>query len=89
MIPNIIYKHGKHNTLEFNEILKNVQKYKNKKRIILFRDPRDVYVSYYFQRTKRKILNWYTKVDWGKVTIEELMYDKVFGINRIVEYRER
>lgn len=51
----------------FNE---NFQRYKNKKIILLIRDPRDVIVSYYFHRTQRlgETYSWDTFInhpDWG------------------------
>jgi hypothetical protein len=86
VIPNINFGHGKHNDLKINNISKEARRYRSKKTILLMRDPRDVYVSYYFQRTKRHVYNWYKKINWENIKIGELLKDEVFGIKRIIEY---
>ncbi|MCF8076240.1 MAG: sulfotransferase domain-containing protein, partial [Desulfotignum sp.] len=52
-IPIIIYKHGKYKNLNVTKIKNDIQCMKNKQVIFMIRDPRDTFISYYFQLTKR------------------------------------
>lgn len=52
----------------------------------MIRDPRDVFVSYYYQRTTRKIKANVADIDWSSVSMGELLKHERFGIRRIVSY---
>lgn len=59
--PNIVTEHsmvGDYEKLPEFEPIRIKNKFKNKKIILVFRDPRDVVVSYYFECTKRKKTNY-------------------------------
>lgn len=90
LIPDIIYTHGNHNATELRLIEKFIKKLKNQNVIFMVRDPRDVFVSYYFQRTKRKKLPFKKyKIDWDIITMGEMIRNNVFGINRIIQYMNK
>jgi len=62
---------------------------RNTKLLFLIRDPRDVFVSYYFQLTKRKdpaVLRIKNNIDWGNIEMKELLYHSEFGIKPIINF---
>ena len=56
----------------------NKSKYRNKKVVFLVRDPRDVVVSYFFQRTKRSR----SPVN---LDMSSFIRDPGYGVNRIID----
>ena len=84
-IPIIRYMHlGK--ILSSSEISSRISFLKNKKAILIFRDPRDVFVSYYFHITKAGHHPLGTEINWSNVSIGEVLRHKVYGIRQIINY---
>ena len=84
-IPIIRYIHlGK--TLQSSEISSRIKFMKNQKVILIFRDPRDVFVSYFFHITKAGHHPLGTEINWNDVDIGEVLRHKVYGIRQIINY---
>lgn len=92
-IPIIHYRHGQYKNLDAKKIDAATKRLKNKQVILMIRDPRDIFISYYFQLTKRKdpAKRLYAAmslppVDWLSVPIGELLTHPYFGINWIIQH---
>ena len=84
-IPIIRYIHlGK--TLQSSEISSRIKFMKNQKVILIFRDPRDVFVSYFFHITKAGHHPLGTEINWNDVDIGKVLRHEVYGIRQIVNY---
>lgn len=92
-IPLVRYAHygytAKNTTALRKEIEKTIRSKLYKYEILfLIRDPRDVFVSYYYQLTKRvdnaKKLD--PSINWDTIKMEELVYHDLYGIKRIIEF---
>lgn len=78
-IPTILFTHfgSQANNTEFADF----KKMKNKKVILLLRDPRDVVVSFYHQMTKR--------VGLVEYSISDFIRDPNYGIEKIIKYNNQ
>ncbi len=89
-IPNVVFSHddNKNFFLPPRKIKKSKRKYKNSKIIFLVRDPRDVLVSSYFEKTKRVKLGKREDSFWQKFngTISDYIYEKKGGFDTIIEF---
>jgi hypothetical protein len=92
-IPDIQYHHGHYNYLNAGKIRKAIDAFSSKQVIFMFRDPRDIFVSYYFQLTKRSepAKRVYKKsglpsIDWTAVSMGEVLVNPYFGIQWIVQF---
>lgn len=85
-VPTIGFSHGGHDAEDFAEINRFIESVRKAACIYMIRDPRDVFVSYYYQRTMRNIKADVTDIDWSSVSMDELLRNERFGIHRIVSY---
>jgi len=92
-IPLIKYGHYGYKANKTTELQKEIRKKIRKKLfkynvIFLIRDPRDIFVSYYYQLTKRGDLAKQvdSEINWNSVKMEELLYHDIYGIKRIIEF---
>lgn len=89
-IPHIAFTHdGNQNFFRTAKQLKtNKNKYNKAKVIFLVRDPRDVIVSSYYEKTKRSNLGNREKTFWKPIkgTISDYVYEKHGGIDTIIEF---
>ena len=75
-IPRLVFTHGNYHKPEtLPKFFKSLTK---KPVLILIRDPRDILVSDYFQKT--------TRVDCYSNNIHDFVYDPAYGIEAIVQY---
>lgn len=77
-IPAIQFTHFGSHAADMDGGFSDVSKLKNKKVVFLVRDPRDIAVSYYFQRNRRD-LNY-------QGSIASFIKDRNFGIEHIVNF---
>ena len=83
--PIIRFTHlGK--TLSGHDLNKRLSFLKKKKTILIFRDPRDVFVSYYMHITKAGHHPNDNIFDWDAVSISEVLRSEKYGILQIVNY---
>ncbi len=92
-IPFIRYAHPGYSAKNSHQLQQSIKKFLTRnlyryKIIFLIRDPRDIFVSYYYQLTKRKDLarSRDNHVNWDTITLSELVYHDIFGISRIIEF---
>lgn len=92
-IPIINYTHGQYKNMDLKKIKANIRRMSNKQVIFMIRDPRDIFISYYFQLTKRKdpAKRFYAAldlpaIDWKSIPIGELLVHPYFGINWIIQH---
>lgn len=84
-IPRIGFTHCEaHKKNKFTEVKIIVKKFYEKKVIFLYRDPRDVIVSHYFQYTKKDFQ--YNKDVEKKITLSDFIRHPKLGISRIVYF---
>jgi len=83
--PIIRFTHlGK--TLSGHDLNKRLSFLKKKKTILIFRDPRDVFVSYYMHITKAGHHPNDNIFDWDTVSMSEVLRSEKYGILQIVNY---
>jgi len=83
--PIIKFTHiGK--TLSGSELRKRLAFLKNKKTILIFRDPRDVFVSYFMHITKAGHHPEDNIFNWDEVNISDVLRSENYGILQIVNY---
>jgi len=89
-IPNITFTHdnNKNFYLPAEKLKSNIKKYKNSKVVFLVRDPRDVLISSYFEKTKRIKLGKREKGFWEpfKGSISDYVYEKNGGFETIIRF---
>ena len=89
-IPNINYSHSGYDYFSQKDISYFSKKYikdKNKKVVFMVRDPRDVFVSYFFQLTQRfDLAREKRKMNWDNIKISELLYNEDYGLNHIIDF---
>lgn len=92
-IPLLRYTHAGYCELTRKKMLKEMKKELSRivykyNIVYIIRDPRDVFVSYYYQLTQRGDVarQKVTRHDWNSLSISNLLYDEIYGIQRIVEY---
>jgi len=95
-IPLVRYAHYGYSSTTSEEIRKEIRKKIRKKLtrnelIFLIRDPRDVFVSYYYQLTKRadEAAQKHTEINWDTITMTELIYHEMYGIKRIIDFMNK
>jgi hypothetical protein len=79
--------------MNLKKIKADIRSMSKKQVIFMIRDPRDIFISYYFQLTKRKdpAKRFYAAldlpaIDWKSIPIGELLVHPYFGINWIVQH---
>ena len=83
--PIIKFTHiGK--TLNGYELKKRLSFLKNKKSILIFRDPRDVFISYFMHITKAGHHPNDDLFNWDEVGIGDVLRNENYGISQIVNY---
>jgi len=87
LIPEVIFDHKMKFNTDIKSLEMSVEKSKSKNIILLIRDPRDIFVSYYFHMTKRKKAPFKRfLINWDTISMEELIRDDNHGIRGIVRY---
>jgi Sulfotransferase domain len=77
-VPRIHFTHdGANDPLRQGPFSARCRRYRGKKVVFLARDPRDVMVSYYFQRTRR---------EHRQGELSQLIRDPVWGVDRLIEF---
>lgn len=89
-IPLVLFTHENNNIFFYppNKIKKPKKLYQKSKVIFLVRDPRDVLISSYFEKTKRNLLGKRNKSFWKPFngTISDYLYEKNGGIDTIIKF---
>lgn len=90
IIPAISFTHDNNTNfyLPAEKLKSNIKKYKNSKVVFLVRDPRDVLISSYFEKTKRIKLGKREKGFWEpfKGSISDYVYEKNGGFETIIRF---
>lgn len=79
LLPNVLFSHGgctkNNNTIDFRKV------FKNKKVVVLARDPRAVMVSLFYDHTTRNLL-------YNGNNISEFIRDENFGLPKVMKFMD-
>ena len=87
-IPYILFSHSGYREIDELKSIRHFYKINQRNKIIfMLRDPRDIFISYYFQLTKRKDpVKINSNINWSSISISELLRHRSYGINKIISF---
>jgi hypothetical protein len=85
-VPKIIFHHFGGDKIGKPSQYKSISTLNRKNVVLLVRDPRDTFISFFFHRTRREILSRDEGIEWKKITMDELLKHPIYGVKGIIDY---